>query len=169
MTQSTTQIHNTGGTGCLVRGLYFIFIGWWFGLLWVLAAWFLNLTIIGLPLGLGNDQQHSAGDDHAPGAGSNHSPGQGRRSGYSANCYYPAPISAARALFPFSWFLVKFRLDVACLDIPGVHFWPGAAAYPSGCSTAFLPLPPWRVRKSNDQPLLSRYSHQDAGIFFGVK
>jgi len=40
------------GPGCLVRGLYFIFIGIWLGLLWVLAAWFFNLTIIGLPLGL---------------------------------------------------------------------------------------------------------------------
>ena len=40
------------GPGCLVRGLYFIFVGIWLGLLWVLAAWFFNLTIIGLPLGL---------------------------------------------------------------------------------------------------------------------
>lgn len=40
------------GPGCLVRGLYFIFIGIWLGLLWVLAAWFFNLTIIGLPVGL---------------------------------------------------------------------------------------------------------------------
>jgi uncharacterized membrane protein YccF (DUF307 family) len=52
MSQSGSQIQSTGGPGCLVRVLYFIFIGWWFGLLWVLAAWFLNLTIIGLPLGL---------------------------------------------------------------------------------------------------------------------
>ena len=40
------------GPGLLVRALYFIFIGIWLGLLWVLAAWFFNLTIIGLPLGL---------------------------------------------------------------------------------------------------------------------
>lgn len=52
MTQSTTQIHSTGGPGCLVRVLYFLFIGWWLGFLWVLAAWFLNITILGLPLGL---------------------------------------------------------------------------------------------------------------------
>ncbi len=52
MANTTTQINSTGGPGCLVRGLYFIFIGWWFGFLWVLAAWFLNITIIGLPLGL---------------------------------------------------------------------------------------------------------------------
>ena len=40
------------GPGWLVRGLYFIFIGWWLGLIWVVVAWFFNLTIIGLPLGL---------------------------------------------------------------------------------------------------------------------
>jgi uncharacterized membrane protein YccF (DUF307 family) len=40
------------GQGCLVRVLYFIFIGWWLGLIWILGAWFFNLTIIGLPLGL---------------------------------------------------------------------------------------------------------------------
>ncbi len=40
------------GPGCLVRGLYFIFIGSWLGLIWVLIAWFFNLTILGLPIGL---------------------------------------------------------------------------------------------------------------------
>jgi uncharacterized membrane protein YccF (DUF307 family) len=45
------QVSNPG-PGCLVRGLYFIFIGSWLGLIWILAAWFFNLTIIGLPLGL---------------------------------------------------------------------------------------------------------------------
>lgn len=40
------------GPGCLVRGLYFIFVGSWLGLIWILAAWFFNLTIIGLPIGL---------------------------------------------------------------------------------------------------------------------
>lgn len=43
---------DTKGPGCLVRLLYFIFIGWWFGLVWVIIAWLLNLTIIGLPVGL---------------------------------------------------------------------------------------------------------------------
>ena len=42
----------TGGPGCLVRILYFVFIGWWLGLIWVFVAWFFNLTIIGLPVGL---------------------------------------------------------------------------------------------------------------------
>ena len=43
---------DSSGPGCLVRGLYFIFVGLWFGLIWVVVAWFFNLTIIGLPLGL---------------------------------------------------------------------------------------------------------------------
>lgn len=50
--QSKPVIMENPGPGCLVRGLYFIFIGLWLGLIWVLAAWFFNLTIIGLPIGL---------------------------------------------------------------------------------------------------------------------
>lgn len=52
MTQPIYQYESKQGPGCLVRGLYFIFIGSWFGLIWILGAWFFNLTIIGLPLGL---------------------------------------------------------------------------------------------------------------------
>jgi uncharacterized membrane protein YccF (DUF307 family) len=36
----------------LVRLIYFVFIGWWFSLGWSLLAWFLCVTIIGLPLGV---------------------------------------------------------------------------------------------------------------------
>ena len=53
MSAQPAQVQYTNtGPGCLVRGLYFLFIGWWLGLFWVLAAWFFNLTIIGLPIGL---------------------------------------------------------------------------------------------------------------------
>lgn len=53
MTESSYQMNTSvQGPGCLVRVLYFIFIGWWLGLIWILGAWFFNLTIIGLPLGL---------------------------------------------------------------------------------------------------------------------
>ena len=45
----TNQI---GGPGCVTRALYFVFIGWWFSQIWILLAWFFNLTILGLPLGL---------------------------------------------------------------------------------------------------------------------
>jgi len=53
MSNPSTPVNiNNPGPGCLVRGLYFIFVGWWLGLIWTLVAWFLNLTILGLPLGL---------------------------------------------------------------------------------------------------------------------
>lgn len=40
------------GPGCLVQLLWFIFVGWWLGQLWLVAAWIINLTIIGLPVGV---------------------------------------------------------------------------------------------------------------------
>jgi uncharacterized membrane protein YccF (DUF307 family) len=42
----------TKGPGFFVRFLYFIFVGWWLGLVWIILAELLNLTIIGLPVGL---------------------------------------------------------------------------------------------------------------------
>jgi uncharacterized membrane protein YccF (DUF307 family) len=41
-----------GGPGCLLQLVWFIFIGWWLGLGAILLAWLLNITILGLPLGL---------------------------------------------------------------------------------------------------------------------
>lgn len=40
------------GPNLLIRVLWFLFIGWWLGGLVSIVAWLLNLTIIGLPLGL---------------------------------------------------------------------------------------------------------------------
>ena len=37
--------------GLLARALYFIFIGWWFGLFWALLSWLVYATVIGAPLG----------------------------------------------------------------------------------------------------------------------
>lgn len=45
-------IQQVSGPGCLVRGIYFLFIGVWLGLLWTGAAWVLLITVLGLPLGL---------------------------------------------------------------------------------------------------------------------
>ena len=36
----------------IVRGLYFLLIGWWLSLFWSLAAWLICATIIGLPIGV---------------------------------------------------------------------------------------------------------------------
>ena len=49
---NTVYVPSNQGPGCLIRGLYFIFVGSWLGAIWMLAAWFFNITIIGLPLGL---------------------------------------------------------------------------------------------------------------------
>ena len=36
--------------GCLVQLLWFALIGWWVGELWIAAAWFLMVTVIGAPI-----------------------------------------------------------------------------------------------------------------------
>ena len=51
MTQVERRVTRSG-PGCLVQLLWFIFLGSWMSQLWLLMAWLLNLTIIGLPLGL---------------------------------------------------------------------------------------------------------------------
>jgi hypothetical protein len=38
--------------GFLVRALYFLFIGWWFGFVWLGAALAVGVTVIGLPIAL---------------------------------------------------------------------------------------------------------------------
>jgi hypothetical protein len=45
-------VNQASGPGCLVRGIYFLLIGLWLGLFWTSAAWFLMVTVIGLPFGL---------------------------------------------------------------------------------------------------------------------
>ncbi len=49
----TVIIHNGNtGPGCLIRGLWFICVGLWLGALVTGLAWFLIVSVIGLPLGL---------------------------------------------------------------------------------------------------------------------
>lgn len=36
----------------LVRAVWFVFVGWWATGIWLSVAWFLNVTIIGIPLGI---------------------------------------------------------------------------------------------------------------------
>ena len=50
--QSQQVIVRNSGPGLLIRALYFILFGWWFSGIWAVVAWFLCITIIGLPFGL---------------------------------------------------------------------------------------------------------------------
>lgn len=36
----------------LLRAVYFVFVGWWLSLFWVVAAWLATATLILLPLGI---------------------------------------------------------------------------------------------------------------------
>jgi uncharacterized membrane protein YccF (DUF307 family) len=36
----------------LLRAIWFVLVGWWLGLFWMYAAWFISLPIITLPLGI---------------------------------------------------------------------------------------------------------------------
>ncbi len=49
---STPVVVQTRAPNIIIRFLYFIFVGWWLGLIVSAFAWAINLTIIGLPLGL---------------------------------------------------------------------------------------------------------------------
>ncbi|HSR34729.1 MAG TPA: YccF domain-containing protein [Anaerolineae bacterium] len=48
----TGVVVQEAGMPLLLRILYFFLFGWWATGVWINAAWFLNLTIIGLPLGV---------------------------------------------------------------------------------------------------------------------
>jgi uncharacterized membrane protein YccF (DUF307 family) len=47
-----TTIQRDRGINLILRALYFIFFGLWFSSIWAAVAWFLSVSIIGLPLGL---------------------------------------------------------------------------------------------------------------------
>jgi uncharacterized membrane protein YccF (DUF307 family) len=44
-------VNETGGSGFLVRAVWFVFIGWWLSGLAILVAYIACATVIGLPLG----------------------------------------------------------------------------------------------------------------------
>ncbi len=52
MSTERVLVREGGGLPWIVRALWFLFFGWELTGVWILVAWFLNLTIIGLPLGL---------------------------------------------------------------------------------------------------------------------
>ena len=47
----TIEYAESNRPGCLIQILYFAFIGWWLGGAWVILAWILMVTVIGLPFG----------------------------------------------------------------------------------------------------------------------
>jgi uncharacterized membrane protein YccF (DUF307 family) len=49
---NTTVVVNGQQTGCLTQIIYFIFIGWWWGAIWISVAWGAMVTVIGLPLAI---------------------------------------------------------------------------------------------------------------------
>ena len=51
MTTSVT-VETRRSPGCLLQLLWFFFIGIWLGQVWMIAAWILMLTVIGIPLGV---------------------------------------------------------------------------------------------------------------------
>jgi uncharacterized membrane protein YccF (DUF307 family) len=40
------------GAGCLVQLLWYLFIGWWATQIWVAVAWFLLVSIVGIPVAI---------------------------------------------------------------------------------------------------------------------
>lgn len=38
--------------GLIVRALYFVLIGWWFGLFWSFLSWFMYATVVFAPIGV---------------------------------------------------------------------------------------------------------------------
>lgn len=50
--ESSTVINSSKNPGCLIQLLWFAFIGWWLGQAWMVVAWLLMVSIIGIPLGV---------------------------------------------------------------------------------------------------------------------
>lgn len=43
---------SSGGHGCLVTALWFLFIGWWASWLWISIAWLFIVFVVTMPIGL---------------------------------------------------------------------------------------------------------------------
>jgi uncharacterized membrane protein YccF (DUF307 family) len=49
---NTVIINAQKGPGCLLQVLWFLFIGWWLGQIWIAVSWVLMLTVVGIPFGV---------------------------------------------------------------------------------------------------------------------
>lgn len=52
MSSNSVVVETRRNPGCLLQLLWFAFIGIWLGQIWMVAAWVLMVTIIGIPLGV---------------------------------------------------------------------------------------------------------------------
>jgi uncharacterized membrane protein YccF (DUF307 family) len=50
--QGSTVDQGSESPSLVVRAVYFLLVGWWASGIWLTVAWVLNLTIIGMPLGI---------------------------------------------------------------------------------------------------------------------